>query len=77
MAPNKDVTVVQSNTYRHDSTADLNTAEVAWHLMTHTNDTFPQSLTNSHLQAQHGNNLNCQQDKVWDQERTCKELKQE
>ena len=73
-APSDDGTVVQSNTERHDNIADANTAEVGWHLITHTNGTFPQSLTNYQLKAECGNTFNCQHDKVRNQECLCKKL---
>ena len=74
-APSGDGTAVHSGTEGHDSTADVSTAKVQWHLITHTNGTFPQSLINCQLQAVFGNTFNCQQDKIRDQECICKELK--
>ena len=66
---------VHNNTEGQDSTADVSTAKVGWHLNTHTNGTFPQSLTNCQLHVEYGNTFNCQQDKIRDQECNCKELK--
>jgi hypothetical protein len=57
-ASSNDVTVVQGKPYRHDSTAEAITAVVGGRLITHTNGTFPQSLTNCQLQAEYGNTLN-------------------
>jgi len=73
--PNDKGTAVHSNTEGHCSTADANTDEVRWHLITHTNGTFSQSLYNWQLQAEYKNRLKCQQDKLRDEECTCKELK--
>jgi len=73
--PSDDGTAVHSNTERHDSTADVSTAKVRWHLITHTNGTFSQSLTNCQLQAVCGNTFICQQNKGRDQECICKQLK--
>jgi len=73
--PSDDGTAVHSNTERHESTADVSTAKLRWHLITHTNGTFPQSLINCQLQAVFGNTFNCQQDKGRDQECICKQLK--
>jgi len=46
-------TAVHSNTERHNSTADVSTAKVWWHLITHTNGSFPQSLTNCQLHVEY------------------------
>jgi hypothetical protein len=73
--PRDDGTLVQSDIERHGSTANANSAKVGWHLITHTNGTFPQSLTNCQLHVEYGNTFNCQQDKVRYQECTCKKLK--
>jgi len=40
-------TPVYTTAAAHDSTADANSPQVGWHLITHTNGTFPQSLTNT------------------------------
>jgi hypothetical protein len=72
---NNDGSAVHNNTEGHNSTVDVRIAEVRWHLITHTNGTFPQSLTKCQLQVEYENVLNCEHDKVRDQECTCERLK--